>query len=413
MSDLTPTVEASIELNPTTPAGKTSEPRPVATPQSDSPAAGICDFFPGDLVVFEIYPDITSTNARQQIKADFRAMVARYKHHPAILMWAIGNELMDYGLYRYRSDDLFSLVNERAGEAHAEEGTNAHPVTMPMRDDLLIKTIQTRDPRMPNLDVWSAHLYRGRSFGGFFGEYAPASSKPLLITEFGVDAYDNRYGREYEAFGGTPYQATFLQSMWDDLTTNSYKSVCVGACVAEYSDEWWKGTIGSMGSGCPEADPCTHGRCGTRVTGQPDDFINEEWLGIVRPVYTGGGLDVMEPRAAYSALRSLWKTGALGCHVQAAQATGSVPFTAVFRSTPVGSCTTGMYYRWDFDSDGTIDVEGTPTSSLRQALDDYERDYIRRSMAENKGNKEATAERLGIDLATLYRKLKKLRIETP
>jgi transcriptional regulator of acetoin/glycerol metabolism len=33
-------------------------------------------------------------------------------------------------------------------------------------------------------------------------------------------------------------------------------------------------------------------------------------------------------------------------------------------------------------------------------------------MAENKGNKEAAAARLGIDLATLYRKLKKLRIET-
>jgi DNA-binding NtrC family response regulator len=61
----------------------------------------------------------------------------------------------------------------------------------------------------------------------------------------------------------------------------------------------------------------------------------------------------------------------------------------------------------------TIDVEGIPTSSLRQALDDYEREYIRRSMTENKGNKEATADRLGIDLATLYRKLKKLRIETP
>jgi transcriptional regulator with PAS, ATPase and Fis domain len=60
----------------------------------------------------------------------------------------------------------------------------------------------------------------------------------------------------------------------------------------------------------------------------------------------------------------------------------------------------------------TLDLEGIATSSLRQALDDYERDYIRRSLTENKGNKEATAARLGIDLATLYRKLKKLRIET-
>ncbi|MDH4163452.1 MAG: sigma-54 dependent transcriptional regulator [Nitrospirota bacterium] len=59
----------------------------------------------------------------------------------------------------------------------------------------------------------------------------------------------------------------------------------------------------------------------------------------------------------------------------------------------------------------TLDVEGMATSSLRQALDDFEREYIKRSMAENKGNKEAAAERLGIDLATLYRKLKKLRIE--
>lgn len=59
----------------------------------------------------------------------------------------------------------------------------------------------------------------------------------------------------------------------------------------------------------------------------------------------------------------------------------------------------------------TIDIEGVQTSTLRQALDGFEREYIRRSLAENKGNKEATAVKLGIDLATLYRKLKKLRIE--
>jgi len=60
----------------------------------------------------------------------------------------------------------------------------------------------------------------------------------------------------------------------------------------------------------------------------------------------------------------------------------------------------------------TLDVEGISTSSLRQALDNFERDYIKRCLAENKGNKDATADKLGIDLATLYRKLKKLRIES-
>jgi len=59
----------------------------------------------------------------------------------------------------------------------------------------------------------------------------------------------------------------------------------------------------------------------------------------------------------------------------------------------------------------TLDIEGVSTSSLRQALDHFEMEYVRRSLAENKGNKEATAAKLGIDLATLYRKLKKLKIE--
>jgi DNA-binding NtrC family response regulator len=59
----------------------------------------------------------------------------------------------------------------------------------------------------------------------------------------------------------------------------------------------------------------------------------------------------------------------------------------------------------------TLDIEGVSTSSLRQALDTFERDYIRRSLSESKGNKELAAGKLGVDLATLYRKLKKLRIE--
>ena len=60
----------------------------------------------------------------------------------------------------------------------------------------------------------------------------------------------------------------------------------------------------------------------------------------------------------------------------------------------------------------TIDVEGISTSSLRQAMDDFEREYIQRSLTESNGNKESAAGRLGIDLATLYRKIKKLKIET-
>jgi hypothetical protein len=58
MNGPSPTVGASSELKPTTLPASTNKPFPLATPLSDSPAAGICDFYPGELLVFEIYPDI-------------------------------------------------------------------------------------------------------------------------------------------------------------------------------------------------------------------------------------------------------------------------------------------------------------------------------------------------------------------
>jgi DNA-binding NtrC family response regulator len=50
-------------------------------------------------------------------------------------------------------------------------------------------------------------------------------------------------------------------------------------------------------------------------------------------------------------------------------------------------------------------------STLKEALSQYERSLILRVYEEHGRNKEATARHLGIDLATLYRKLKKLGIE--
>ena len=53
-------LEVGNEASPTTPPATITAPQPLATPLSDSPAAGICDFFSGEMVVFEIYPDIPS-----------------------------------------------------------------------------------------------------------------------------------------------------------------------------------------------------------------------------------------------------------------------------------------------------------------------------------------------------------------
>ena len=155
-----------------------------------------------------VYPDISSPGARTQIKAAWRSMVASHKNNPAILMWAIGNELNAPWMYGSQMDDLFSLADEMAQEAHAEEGAIFHPVTMPLADINLIQTIAAYESSVPNLDVWSGQVFRGNTFGNLFAEYEAVSTKPLVITEFGIDAYDDQNGDEYEN-KGMPYQAIY------------------------------------------------------------------------------------------------------------------------------------------------------------------------------------------------------------
>ena len=61
-SEPSPTLQVMLttEPGPTVSPPTPSAPPLLATPYSDSPAAGICDFYPGELVVFEIFPDIPS-----------------------------------------------------------------------------------------------------------------------------------------------------------------------------------------------------------------------------------------------------------------------------------------------------------------------------------------------------------------
>lgn len=126
--------------------------------------------------------DISDPTVRQNIKNGFVQMVNNYKHHDAVLMWMIGNELNAPWNYGDKLNDLFSLIEEIAEAAHQAEGSNYHPVSTPLMDNDLIHQISTYNVQVPNLDIWSVQLYRGISFGDFFEKYAPVSGKPLLVT---------------------------------------------------------------------------------------------------------------------------------------------------------------------------------------------------------------------------------------
>ncbi|MBU0510077.1 MAG: hypothetical protein KKD28_12420 [Chloroflexi bacterium] len=249
--------------------------------------------------------DISDPTVRQAIVAEFTQMVAIHKNHPAVLMWAIGNELNAPWMFG-DSDDLFSLIDEMAQAAHMEEGDEYHPVTTPLADTDLINTIANRDLEVPNLDMWSVQVYRGSSFGSLFSDYTAVSYKPLVITEYGIDAYDDENVDEYENLGMS-HQATYAESLWNEIVANS--EVCSGGSIMTYSDEWWKGKHGQTDSNhpsCPEADPSFHGACGYANSAHPDGYANEEWWGIMRTTNNGTDLDIMQPRSIYYVLQSSW-----------------------------------------------------------------------------------------------------------
>jgi uncharacterized repeat protein (TIGR01451 family) len=276
--------------------------------------------------------NISNLAVREAIIAEFRQMVAIHKNHPAVLMWAIGNELNASWMFGDR-EELFSLIDEMAQAAHAEEGANYHPVTTPLVDTDLIGTIANRDPEVPNLDVWSVQVYRGLSFGTLFTDYAAASNKPLVITEYGIDAYDDRNEDEYERIGPS-YQAIYAEALWNEIMANS--NVCSGGSIMAYSDEWWKGKYGQPDAdhlNCPDYNSSFHSTCGYATGAHPDGYANEEWWGIMRTVDNKSGPDIMQPRAVYYTLRSLWTNPNVTKQADPSPVQDGAPLTYTIRVT--------------------------------------------------------------------------------
>ena len=242
------------------------------------------------------------TNIRDQIKSDFRTIVATHKNHPAILMWCIGNELNGTTMYGGNLDHLVTLIDEMAAEAHLEEGESYHPVTTALADSNLVAAISAYEGQVPNLDVWGANVYRGHTFGSLFNDYKAVSSKPLIILGYGIDAYDNQNGDEYEMIG-RPYQAEYAEALWNEIVSNP--DPCIGGSLAEYSDEWWKGSL-AIDPNCQDTDSSSQGLCGYMSSFHPDGYANEEWWGIMRVQKDGTNPDIMIPRVAYYGLQYLW-----------------------------------------------------------------------------------------------------------
>lgn len=246
---------------------------------TDESAFDVLDYFYYNDVMAIVTVDWDGTYDLNRLET----VVSAYKDHPAILMWAIGNE-WNINLYHDTFSDVWEAAEATEAAAQLVKSIDAtHAVAtiygeiQPDTTEVIVNDI------CPSVDVWGLNIYRGPSFGDLFDQWRATTIKPMFISEYGTDSFfstgwdpedlDPVWGYIDESM-----QAEFERGLWLEIFSNLSglfpPSVCAGGTVFEWNDEWWK-----------TGDPYVHEPLGYYTwwneSAFPDAFGNEEYFGIV------------------------------------------------------------------------------------------------------------------------------------
>ncbi|MCX6151252.1 MAG: carboxypeptidase-like regulatory domain-containing protein [Ignavibacteriales bacterium] len=233
--------------------------------------------------------DFSDINIRKQIVDEFSQMVLDLKDYPAVLMWNIGNE---QNYQNGNTPNWYTLIQELAIAAYKIEGETYHPVcgNNGSINNIGNASLNADDASLTYMDLWASNIYEW-DIASKISEYKKKSQKAIVVTEWGIDALDNRNKKEYE-----DVQASFDSTNWVQISSSS--DVCVGGTVFEFTDEWWKG-----------GTPDVHDFGGYETGAHPDGYSNEEWWGIIAttPDNNNDGMDEWRLRKAYYMFQRNWK----------------------------------------------------------------------------------------------------------
>ena len=258
--------------------------------------------------------DYGDLNTRKAILADVNSMVGQYRDSPGLLIWLLGNE-NNYGLHWNSAETqdlpdqakpqetqaryLYSLMNEAINNIHAAD--DQRPVAI-ANGDLLYLDIMVEE--IENLDIFGCNVYRGVSFGDLFESVEQKLGVPVLLTEFGADAYNTKAMVEDQGA-----QAKYLLDNWREIYEQSSGKGSTGNAIGgftfQFSDGWWKFGLDSNLDIHDTHASWTNG-------GYSEDFIpnqnnmNEEWFGICEKGPSDEhGLYELYPRLAFYALKQV------------------------------------------------------------------------------------------------------------
>jgi hypothetical protein len=156
-----------------------------------------------------------------------REEVLRYKDHPAVLFWLVGNELN----HSYSNPAVWSAVNDVAEMIHELDPN--HPVTTPIsgfKPDVIAE-IQAR---APSIDFISFQMY-GSLFGLPDQVAAIGFDEPFMMTEWGTIGY---WEMEKTSWG-TPTELTSSEKADVFLRANNeVLATFEGQLIGSYAFLW-------------------------------------------------------------------------------------------------------------------------------------------------------------------------------
>ncbi|HSO86805.1 MAG TPA: glycoside hydrolase family 2 TIM barrel-domain containing protein [Draconibacterium sp.] len=256
--------------------------------------------------------DYSNPKVRQYLLKEVKELAEQYKGTPGLLLYLLGNE-NNYGLFwsgaetedipvqdresTHRAQFMYQLFNE-ASLAMKSIDPN-HPVSICNGDVLFLNIIAEE---CEDVDILGINVYRGISFTSLYDSVRNEYGKPVLLSEFGSDAFNAVTMEEAQN-----EQAIYNVANWKEIYENAAgigkAGNSIGGFTFQFSDGWWKfGQTKLLDVHDTHASWANGGYLYDFVEGENN--MNEEWFGICAkgPTNTKGFYQLF-PRTAYYALK--------------------------------------------------------------------------------------------------------------
>jgi len=258
--------------------------------------------------------DYSNPAVKKLLVAESKKMVEKYKGTPGLLLFMLGNE-NNYGLFWEGAETEDIPVEDRKSTIKARamyETFNEAIVEMKTMDlgvpvafcngDLLFLDIIAE--KVSDADIIGINSYRGYTFTDLYDRVANEYGKPVLLAEFGSDAF-NAITVEEDQLAQAGYQLSNWKDIYGNAAGLGGANNSLGGYTFQFSDGWWKyGQTINLDVHDVNADWDNGGYQFDFVEGENN--MNEEWFGITAKGPTDfQGFYELYPRTAYYVLKEV------------------------------------------------------------------------------------------------------------